>query len=153
VSLAVVYDVADAPDAWFENVLTDPPFRSAEWWSAFRCGNVPVRVLRGVISKVFWSGHGDYPEFTMATDDRQELDFTREGDLSRYVEGLRAEVHTVTQRFKREPAALFAPSMMGQEWPLVVRILIEESELRSDPTPPRERDRGRDASARDEPRP
>ena len=144
----MVYDIAEQPDTWLENVLTDPPFRSAEWWSAFRQDEVPVLFLDGVISKVFWSGHGDYPQFTLTTADRQEHDFTREGDLSRYVEGLRAEVHAVTYRYKQEPAAMFPPSMVGREWQMVVRILIEESDLRSDPTPFRER--GRPTSESDE---
>jgi hypothetical protein len=77
-SLVLVYDIAHEPDWRFENVLTDLAFRSTEWWSGLGMAAVPLHVQSGIITKVFWSGFGDWPEFTLTTDDGKGHDWTRE---------------------------------------------------------------------------
>jgi hypothetical protein len=47
--------------AIFEGLLCYSP----EWYAAVEAGRVPRTVLDGVITRVFMSGHNDFPEFEM----------------------------------------------------------------------------------------
>jgi hypothetical protein len=109
-------------------------FGSDEWWAALGTPRLPLHSVTGTIARVFWGSMGDWPEFVLKADDSTETTWTREGDYTRYVEGLRCEVRYVVQRSKEDgPTA-----KMG--WPLdhnvVTKILVEESDLRSPKEPP-----------------
>jgi hypothetical protein len=43
-------------------------FGSPEWWSAIADGRLPVHTVEGRISRVFMSGHNDWPEFEIDSD-------------------------------------------------------------------------------------
>ena len=38
-------------------------YGSPEWWSTVETGGIPIHTVAGTISKVFMSGHNDWPEF------------------------------------------------------------------------------------------
>lgn len=104
-------------------------FASPEWWSALGSPELPLLQVAGTISNVFWGSMGDWPEFRLRGPDGQESTWTRMGDATRYVEGLRAEVHYVIQRFKEDSFA----AQRGEplEHKVVVAVLVEDSDLRS----------------------
>src|SRR4051812_41828203 len=62
------------------------------WWQAIETGDLPTHTVEGKISRVWWGSMGDYPEFEITTTTGDSVQWTREGDHTRYVEGLRARV-------------------------------------------------------------
>src|SRR5260370_38068846 len=63
-----------------------------EWWAIVEDGRIFKAELEGKISNVYWASMGDYPEFELTTEDGARSTWTREGDYTRYVEGLRARL-------------------------------------------------------------
>ena len=104
-----------------------------EWWNAIEDGRLPVHVDEGVISRVYWAGMGDWPEFALVTDEGRDVTWTRQGDITRYVEGLRCRVRYVIQRFK-EGSLVANAGLAEHRLPLTVEI--EESDRRSSPIAP-----------------
>jgi len=104
-------------------------FGSKEWWSAIGSPQLPIHRVAGTISKVFWGSMGDWPEFILRSDDGTETTWTRQGDYTRYVEGLRVEVQYVVQLFKEDSS--FARTGQPLEHNVILRVLVEESERRS----------------------
>lgn len=104
---------------------------SADWWRQVDAGELPSQTIRGRVSRVFWTGHGDYPEFEITTDSGEKSSWTREGDISRYVEGLAVELSYVLHPWK-------VPGLhgLGDSSRLVVNIRIQSSDQRSDPRAP-----------------
>ena len=73
----------------------------------------------------------DWPEFEIVSDSGERTKWTREGDLSRYVEGLRVRLcHT------RHPWKVPDRFGLGTHSTLTLRIDLEESDKRSDPRAP-----------------
>jgi hypothetical protein len=109
-------------------------FGSPEWWSALDSAALPLHRVTGTISNVYWGSMGDWPEFKLRNDDGAETTWTRQGDHTRYVEGLRGEAHYVMQLFKED----FHSAQQGRslEHPVVVAVFVEESDLRSAPIGP-----------------
>jgi hypothetical protein len=94
-------------------------YGSEEWWNAVNEGRIPKQEALGVISRVYMSGHGDWPEFEMTCGD-EKTQWTRFGDGSLYEVGKRVRVEYVLQKFRRP--------VMGQlEHKEVIRILVERS--------------------------
>jgi hypothetical protein len=103
---------------------------SRRWWRAVNSGRYPSATLEGSISKVYWGSMGDWPMFTLRAKDGETTDWTREGDHTRYVEGLAVRLQYVVQRYKDSvPDASLAGS---RETKLVIRTWIEPSALRSE---------------------
>jgi hypothetical protein len=104
---------------------------SRRFWRAIASGRLPTVVVEGEITRVYWGSMGDWPEFEIAADEGQKSTWTREGDPARFVEGLKARVECVEMPWKPR-----VPHRVDQLDKLVIRILVEESELRSNPTAP-----------------
>jgi hypothetical protein len=109
-------------------------FGSEDWWAAVGTERLPLHLVSGTISRVYWGSMGDWPEFALTSDDASETTWTRVGDISRYVEGLRTEVDFVLQWFKEDSFA--AQQGMPLETKVVVAIRVEQSDRRSDPRAP-----------------
>ena len=61
---------------------------TTEWGQATQDGSLDRRVVSGIISKVYWGSMGDWPMCEVISNDGSKSDWTREGDISRYVDGL-----------------------------------------------------------------
>jgi hypothetical protein len=105
---------------------------SDEWWSMVKEGILPETVIDGMIRRVYWASMGDWPEFEVQASDGARSTWTREGDISRYVEGLSVRLGFVLHPWKK-PLINFK---MGTDSSLVTFIDIEESTRRSDPRAP-----------------
>ena len=70
---------------------------TAVWWSLVGTERLPLHCDEGVIERVFWSGHNDFPEFTLVTPDGSRHTWERFGDHTLYVEGLHARIQWVEQ--------------------------------------------------------
>jgi len=95
-------------------------FGSAAWWKAIENNGIPIHTVEGIVSRVYMSGHNDYPEFEI--DDGQELtQWTREGKDDAYVVGKRVRLMYVFQTPKRA----FGGAYQHKE---VLEIWIEDRE-------------------------
>src|SRR5438477_6983981 len=63
-----------------------------EWWRAANDGTLVRGVVSGTISSVYWGSMNDWPMFDLVAADGSRSEWTREGDISRYVEGLHARL-------------------------------------------------------------
>lgn len=73
---------------------------SSEWWTAIDSGEIPRVIVTGTIARVWWGSMGDWPMFSIEQSGGDVADWTREGDYTRYVEGLAVRLTYVTQQFK-----------------------------------------------------
>jgi hypothetical protein len=94
-------------------------FGSPEWWNAVENGHIPTHRVSGIISRVYMSGHNDYPEFEVTSDGTTTC-WTREGDDDAYVPGRAVTVEYVLQRFKTPLKGV------GEYSESVLRILIDD---------------------------
>ena len=78
---------------------------SAKWFEAIENGQIKKRNIKGTISRIYMTGHNDYPEFEVDSQDGKTT-WTREGIESAYVVGRQVEVIYVEQKFKRPIAIL-----------------------------------------------
>jgi hypothetical protein len=69
---------------------------------------------------------GDWPEFRMRTEDGSERTCTRQGEPTRYVEGLHVRLEYVT--LERKPDA---PPKLGTMADVVIAVWIEHSHKRT----------------------
>jgi hypothetical protein len=76
-------------------------FGSSEWWRAVGEGVIPVVTVDGIISRVFMSGHNDWPEFEI-DDGREKSRWTREGNDEMYKVGRRVRLKYVLQKPKKQ---------------------------------------------------
>lgn len=102
-----------------------------EWWRAIKDGSLIREVVAGKISRVYWGSMGDWPECEVTTDDGSRSTWTREGDMTRYVEGLWVQITFVLHPWK-------VPDQhgLGNASKVVLSVEIEDSERRSDPRAP-----------------
>lgn len=96
-----------------------------EWWALVGSSDLPVHMSEGVIERVHWSGHADFPEFTVRRFDGTAERWQRYGDHTLYVEGVAVRVTWVEQRWSKPDAFL------GDTARVVVRVEVEESDRRS----------------------
>ena len=79
-------------------------FGSPEWWQAINAGVIPTNTIEGVISRVYMSGHNDWPEFEI-NDGVDKTSWTREvnerKDDAMYRVGKRVKLKYVKQKFKK----------------------------------------------------
>ena len=102
-----------------------------EWWRATEGNSLGRRVVPGIISRVYWGSMGDWPMCEVTADDGSKSDWTREGDVSRYVEGLRVQFTAVFHPWK-------IPDQhgLGATSKIILIVEIEDSDRRSDPRAP-----------------
>lgn len=75
-------------------------YGSPAWWAAIEDGTLPVRQVEGTITRVFMSGHNDWPEFEIESG-TERTRWTQEGDAGYYAVGRRVRLTYVEQRFKK----------------------------------------------------
>lgn len=92
-------------------------YGSEEWWRAVNDGRIPMYVVNGVISRVYMTGHGDWPEFEV-DDGNEGSRWTRVGEQSLYEPGRKVKIEYVLQ--KRRTKVLGDPQQKE-----VLRIFIE----------------------------
>ncbi len=80
-------------------------FGSEEWFKAVETGVIKNHVLNGIISKVYKSGHGDFPEFEIETE-LGKTSWMRYGIDGEYAVGRKIELTYVEQSYKRAIAIL-----------------------------------------------
>jgi hypothetical protein len=101
-------------------------FGSEEWWQAIEDGRIPRYEIHGVISRVFMSGHGDWPEFELEAGGEKSR-WTRLAPDAPYRVGHEVRIEYVLQRSKKYWGS--------REVKQVLRILIRPGEL-APTTPP-----------------
>jgi hypothetical protein len=84
-----------------------------------------LHASEGVIERAYWTGHGDFPEFTMRTPTGEVKARERFGDHTLYVEGLAIRLSWVEQHWAQPHLHLGDPAQV------VIHVEIEESDLRS----------------------
>jgi hypothetical protein len=79
-------------------------FGSDEWWQHITDGTLPMHTVRGTITRVFMSGHNDWPEFEMRDDSGLLSRWTRETNRREddvlYEPGRAIEIDVVRQHHK-----------------------------------------------------
>tara|TARA_Y100000815_G_C13332794_1_gene496691 strand:+ start:68 stop:472 length:405 start_codon:yes stop_codon:yes gene_type:complete len=90
-----------------------------EWFQATEDGRLSKETIRGTISKVYMSGHNDWPEFEMENESGKST-WTREGNDKLYQVGKLVEIDYVIQKYKRPW------DMLGPTTKKVVEIRIEK---------------------------
>lgn len=105
---------------------------SPEWWRAIDSGSLPLRILEGAITRVYWASMGDWPELELTSDAGEKSTWTRLGDVARYVEGLRARITYTAQAWKVSQRHLG----LGDETSIALKVELEPSDRRSDPRAP-----------------
>lgn len=104
---------------------------SEEWWQAVADGRIPSRVEVGVVTDVQWGSMGDWPEWCLLSDDGREMTWTREGDHTRYVIGLRARIRVATVRWKAD-SPLVRQLGRDLEHDILLKVELEASDCRSE---------------------
>jgi hypothetical protein len=105
---------------------------SEKWWAMVEDHSLPETVTDGVITRVYWASMGDWPEFELEETNGGRSSWTREGDISRYVDGLGVRLGFVRHPWKKQNV----DRMSGTHRSLVTFIEVEESSRRSDPRAP-----------------
>lgn len=103
---------------------------TAEWWDLVEAGEFELRDMAGTIKDVRWGSMGDWPEFSVEAPTGEVESFTREGDHTRYVEGLKCRVRWVHHPWKVQQGTL------GSHSRVVLEIAVQDSTLRSDARAP-----------------
>jgi len=88
-------------------------FGSDEWWQAIGSGAIETHTVEGHISRVYMSGHNDFPEFEV-DDGSSRTQWERFGDDDWYVVGRRIRVDFVLTRSRYS----------GDLSPTVIRVWI-----------------------------
>lgn len=71
-----------------------------EWFKATENGQIKKKIIKGRISKVYMSGHNDWPEFEIEHNEEKST-WTRDGIDKLYVIGKQVELTYVMQKYKR----------------------------------------------------
>ena len=90
-----------------------------EWFQAIDDKIIPKVTLTGIISKVYMSGHNDWPEFEIKSNEELST-WTREGEDKLYQVGKLVEIDFVIQKYKRQW------DMLGPTTKKVLEIRIEK---------------------------
>jgi hypothetical protein len=103
---------------------------SDQWWEMAEDGRLVTHEMSGKITKVYWASMGDWPEFELTSADGRS-NWTRQGDYTRYVEGLQVRLAYVLHAWKH-------PNQygLGTHAKQVTFVDVEESLERSDPRVP-----------------
>jgi hypothetical protein len=106
-------------------LAANPLVGSDEWWSIVEAGGLGHRIIEGEVTRSYWGGMADWPEFELTDDAGDRTTWTREGDARRYVEGLRARVEFVEHPWENPDA------MLGETSRVKVGLWVEESDKRA----------------------
>jgi hypothetical protein len=87
-------------------LVTEPAlFGSSEWWCLVGTDRLPRHTQEGTITRVYMSGHNDFPEFEM-DDGHEKTKWMRQGDDSAYTVGRKIRIQYVEMLFKRRVKGL-----------------------------------------------
>jgi hypothetical protein len=75
-------------------------YGTQEWWAAIADGRIERMQIEGRISRVYMSGHNDWPEFEVECNG-EKTRWTRCGDDSQYKVGRRVRIEYVWQKAKK----------------------------------------------------
>jgi len=75
-------------------------YGSIDWFEAINNGEIETIIVKGLISKIYMSGHNDFPEFEVESEQGKFI-WTRLGQDNLYKIGKRIEITYVEQKFKR----------------------------------------------------
>jgi hypothetical protein len=90
-------------------------FGSHEWWEAIKDGRIPSYEVSGTISRLFMTGHGDWPEFEL-NNNESKTSWTRVGNGLAYAEGNAARVEYVVQKSRYDRG----------EYKRILRVLLSQ---------------------------
>jgi hypothetical protein len=76
-------------------------FGSEDWWKSVESGAIPVLVTEGMITRLYMTGHNDWPEFEIDSHG-QKSSWTRRVDLNAYHPGKQVRVEYVNQKPKKD---------------------------------------------------
>ena len=85
-------------------------FGSSEWWDALKSGEIKIHALEGVISKVYMSGHNDFPEFKIEAAGNV-TSWERKGNIALYKEGVPVKIEYVLTKSKYDQK--FSPTILN----------------------------------------
>lgn len=102
-------------------------FGSDEWWWAIQDGRIPHHELEGVITRVFMSGHGDWPEFEIEASGEKSR-WTRLGPDALYRVGNGVRLEYVFQKARKH-------WLGSREQKQVLRIFVKAT-AQAPATPP-----------------
>lgn len=109
-------------------------FGSEDWWTGVADGRVETHTREGHVSEVRWESMGDWPGWTFTAEDGAESRWTREGDYTRYVEGLAGRITwAVVSHKKTNIKGLAGTSPIHN---MLIRVDLEASEQRSEKEAP-----------------
>ena len=94
-------------------------FGSQEWFNAIEKNVIPRHFVKGIISRVYMSGHNDYPEFEIESEEGKTT-WTRAGIDSAYKSGKNVELVYINQKYKRPT------EITGIAAKCVIKISIDE---------------------------
>lgn len=94
-------------------------FGTKEWFNAIETGLIHKHVIRGIISRVYMSGHNDFPEFEIESNEGKTT-WMREGIDAAYKVGKSIELIYVEKASKRPLGPLVSVP------PIVIEIKIAE---------------------------
>jgi hypothetical protein len=81
-------------------IENDLLFGATEWFDAIKSGLIPIHVITGIVSRVYMSGHNDYPEFEIENEAGKTI-WERLGNQEVYKVGENIELSYVEQKYKR----------------------------------------------------
>lgn len=95
-------------------------YGSSKWWDAINDGRITTYKIEGVISRLFMSGHNDWPQFEI--DSRGvKTQWTRLGENELYKEGREITLDYVIQKLRKQWEG--APEQKE-----ILRIFIKKNE-------------------------
>lgn len=94
-------------------------FGTKEWFDAIETGKIPKCVVKGLITRVYMSGHNDYPEFEIESSEGKTV-WTRFGHDTAYQVGKNIELIYIEQKYKHPT------DMTGAISKCVIEIKISE---------------------------
>ena len=74
-------------------------FGTREWFNAIESGIIKKNVVTGLISKVYMTGHNDYPQFDIINENGKS-EWSRYGQDDEYIVGRKIKLYYVEQELK-----------------------------------------------------
>ncbi len=98
-----IVEARDARDKLFNKLLIDKYglFGSLEWWNAIKTGIIPVYAVEGVITRLYVSGHNDFPEMQI-DDGHEKTTWMRQGKDEMYEVGRKIKIKYFLQKTSRQ---------------------------------------------------
>ena len=94
-------------------------FGSEDWWKLVGTDLLPLRIIQGIVSDLYLSGHLDYPQFEV-DDGSQKTQWDIYGGDSNYVLGTKVRIKYVLMEFKNND-----PVLKGEKCECVISVEIE----------------------------